>query len=152
MPYLFLLVCIVAVDQAVKILIENEFALHESVPVIEGFFHLTYVQNTGAAFSIMEGKQILFILLASVISSILIIYIIKNRKKQSGFLLLGLALIAAGGIGNLIDRIRLGYVVDFLDLRIWPVFNVADIAVTTGCVLLVWYTFFIEAKKNKKII
>ncbi len=152
MWYLILLVLVVALDQAVKALVQSHFALYQSVPVIEGIFHLTYIQNTGAAFSVLEGKQLFLILLTATVSAFLVFYIAKNRQSANRFLLLALSLIAAGGIGNLIDRIRFGYVVDFFDFSIvpFPVFNIADIAVTTGCGLLVIYMFVIEPKLNKK--
>ena len=86
----------------------------------------------------------------TLVSAGLLGYVLKNRKTASRFLLFSLTAIAGGGIGNMIDRIRLGYVVDFLDLRIWPIFNVADIGVTVGSILLVIYFFVIEPKNKKE--
>ena len=112
MWYLVLAAALVAADQAVKYIIQSHFAVQQSVPVIEGIFHLTYIQNTGAAFSILEGQKLLFILITSVVSLLILGYVIKNRHLGSRWLLLPLTLVAAGGVGNLIDRIRLGYVVE----------------------------------------
>ena len=150
MWYLVLAAVLVAADQAVKFIIQSHFAVQQSVPVIEGIFHLTYIQNTGAAFSILEGQKLLFILITSVVSLLILGYVIKNRRSGSRWLLLPLTSVAAGGIGNLIDRIRLGYVVDYLDFRVFAIFNIADMAVTIGCAFLVIYFFGIEPKIKKK--
>jgi len=150
MWYLFLVLFIVAADQVAKALVQGRFAVHGSLPVLDGIFHLTYVQNTGAAFSILEGKQLFFIVFTSVLSAAILIYVLANRKRGKVFLLFSLSLIAAGGIGNLIDRIRFGYVVDFLDFQVWPVFNVADIAVTLGCLFVCLHVFFSQPKEQKK--
>jgi signal peptidase II len=84
-----------------------------------------------------------------IVIAFVLVYLIKRQKKEHWCLLLSLSLIAAGGLGNLIDRALNGYVVDFLDFRIWPIFNVADISVCVGCGLLVLYVFFIEPKRSK---
>lgn len=150
MWYLVLIVLLVFADQAVKAIIQAQFQIFESVPVIDGVFHLTYVKNTGAAFSIFEGKQGYFIAITAIVSCVLIIYLIKNLRRADRTLLVAISLITSGGIGNLIDRLKQGYVVDFFDFRIWPVFNIADIAVTCGCGLLILYLLVIEPKKAKK--
>ena len=150
MWYLVLAAALIVADQAVKSIVQSHLTLLQSVPVIEGVFHLTYIQNTGAAFSILEGQKVLFILLTSLVSLLILGYVIKNRRSGSRWLLIPLTSVAAGGIGNLIDRIRLGYVVDYLDFRIWPIFNIADMAVTVGCGFLIIYFFVIEPKNKKK--
>lgn len=125
-----------ALDQGTKWAAHAWLASARSLPVIPGIFHLTYVQNTGAAFGIFRGLPGLFILLALAISGWLILEL--TRRNHPPLIRLGLALMLGGAVGNLIDRVRLGHVVDFLDLRIWPVFNVADSAITIGVGLLMW--------------
>lgn len=123
--------------------------LNGTVPVIDGIFHITYIHNYGAAFSLFQNKTVFLILMQLIVIAAVLVYLIKKQKKEHWALLLSLSLIAAGGMGNLIDRAVKGYVVDFLDLRIWPIFNVADISVCVGCGLLVLYMFFFEPKRNR---
>lgn len=139
-----------ALDQLTKYLIRSGMELNNSVPVIDGILHLTYIQNTGAAFSILQNKTIFLVILQIIVIAIVLGVLIKRRKKDHWCLLLSLSLIVAGGLGNLIDRGINGYVVDFLDIRVWPIFNVADISVCVGCGLLVIYMLFIETKRNKR--
>jgi signal peptidase II len=127
---------ILLLDQLTKFLVLKNLALHETVPVIANIFHVSLVCNKGAAFGILRDQVPLFIGTA-VFSIVLIIRTLK-RHHRLGLTLysLSLAFILAGALGNLIDRLRLGCVVDFLDFRIWPVFNIADSAITVGAVLL----------------
>jgi len=126
-------------DQLAKLLASRYIFLNHTIPLINNIFHLTLIHNKGAAFGIFKNQTLLFI----VISIITIILIYRKLKTKTGsrFGILGfsLTLILAGALGNLIDRIFLGYVVDFLDFRIWPVFNIADSAISIGTVLLGWY-------------
>jgi len=136
-PMIFIIVIsVLSLDQLTKFLILTNLKLHDSVPLVKGVLHLTLVNNRGAAFGILRNQVPLFIL-TSVFAIIMILLSLKE-KKQKGVSLAGvsLGLILAGALGNLIDRLCLGYVVDFLDLRIWPVFNLADSAITVGAVLL----------------
>ncbi len=131
-------------DQLSKYFISMWMSLNESIPLIEGVFHITYVKNFGAAFSILQGKQF-FLITVTLIALILInIYLVVKLKENHRILSLALSFIIGGGYGNLIDRIRLGYVVDFFDFRVFPVFNIADICVCTGCGLLILYIFYFE--------
>lgn len=148
--YFIIIAVVVALDQLTKYLIRTNIELNQTIPLIEGIFHITYIQNTGAAFSMLQNKTIFLIVMQLAVIAIVLTYLIKKRKKEHRCLLSSLSLIAAGGIGNLIDRSVNGYVVDFLDFRIWPIFNVADISVCVGCGLLVLYMFFIEPKQSKK--
>ncbi len=128
------LVCLL--DQVSKFYSEKFIDLGKSVPLIKDTIHLTLVHNTGAAFGIFKGHPHMFSAVA-VLSAVLIVYFFT--KKNQIFLVeekTALALILGGAIGNLIDRIRLGYVVDFIDLRVWPVFNIADSFITIGAVVL----------------
>ena len=136
---------IVAADQIVKYLVVSGIALHSQVPVIEGLFHLTYVQNDGAAFSILKGQQWLFALMFAVLTVAVIWEFWKKKMPFTGFDRWCIAAIWAGGLGNMIDRLRLGYVVDMIEVEFmqFPVFNVADCFITCGCfALLISLVFF----------
>ena len=123
-------------DQLTKILITKALSLHQSVPLIRGVLHLTLVRNRGAAFGIFKDQAPLFIL-ASLIAIILIsVQLKKDKRKIFSMYTLSLSLILAGALGNLADRLLFGYVIDFIDFRIWPVFNIADSAITIGAILL----------------
>ncbi len=110
----------------------------QSVPLIPGILHLTYVRNTGAAFGLLRGWASLFIVLAVLIAGWLSLEL--TRRHHAPLNRLGLALVLGGAVGNLIDRLRIGSVIDFIDLRVWPVFNLADSAITIGVGLLIWGT------------
>ena len=130
--------CILCTDQLTKLLASQNLLLNQSRPLIKGIFHLTLIHNRGAAFGILKNQVTLFIFL-SILAVILIYPALRNNKyKEYPFYNISLALVLAGALGNLIDRLRLGYVIDFLDFRIWPVFNVADSAITIGAILLAW--------------
>lgn len=138
--YLYILIIIgaVALDQLVKYLVVQGMALGESIPVIEGIFHITRYHNTGAAFSSFEGQRVLLTALPCILIAVGLIYLWRYRR-ESRLLLVPIAMIIGGGIGNLIDRALLGYVVDMFDFRVFPIFNVADSFVTVGCILLCIY-------------
>ncbi len=132
---LILAIVILSLDQLTKFIVTKTLLLHESVPVIRNVVHLTLVHNRGAAFGMFKGQIFLFIF-TSIVAIVLIYRNLKNARCNLYGISLGLIL--AGAIGNLIDRIFFGYVIDFLDFRIWPVFNVADSAITIGAILLGW--------------
>ena len=105
------------------------------MPLIAGALHLTYVQNTGSAFGLFKGLHTLFIVLSLLVCG----WIIREflaRPATAPLTWWGLALVLGGAVGNLIDRVRVGYVIDFIDVRVWPVFNVADSAISIGIALL----------------
>ena len=137
---------IVFLDQITKAAIVKNFLLHESHTVMDGFFNIVYVMNPGAAFGFLadmsETFRYLFFIGITVLVMMLIIYYIVKIESQNKLYVLSLTLIFAGAVGNLIDRIRFGAVVDFLDFYIgtahWPAFNVADSSITIGAVLIVW--------------
>lgn len=126
---------ILALDQLTKFLVCRNLGIHESIPLIKNVFHLTLVYNRGAAFGLLKNQVPLFI-----ITSFAAIVLICVSLRDAGHKLyrLSLWLILSGAIGNLIDRVAFGYVIDFLDFRIWPVFNIADSAITCGAILLSW--------------
>ena len=143
-------VIIVLLDQLTKYAVIQNIPLNESIPLIEGVFHLHYIRNEGAAFSLMEGRQTFLIAVVIVVVIVVFAYGFHSRKSKAHMLFWGLGCVAGGGIGNLIDRVRLNYVIDFFDFQVWPVFNVADIAVCVGCGLLALYILIIEPKKRRQ--
>ena len=149
--YYILVLLIAGLDQLTKALVRSDFSLGESRPLIEGVFHLTYIENTGAAFSSFEGQRLLLTLLPLILTAVFLFLLATWKRKGAHWTaLFAFALIAAGGIGNLIDRCLRGSVTDFLDFRFWPVFNVADIAVCVGCGFLVIFVFFFDRRKEEK--
>lgn len=145
------LFAILLVDQLSKFILDKTLSLNHSLPIIKGVFHLTLVHNRGAAFGLLKDRAPLFIF-TSLAAILLIIMALKDKKsaalvpgsskaRKNRVHRIALVLILAGGIGNLIDRISYGYVVDFLDFRIWPVFNLADSAITVGAILLGYAIF-----------
>lgn len=129
---------LVLLDQITKISVIINLRLNQSYPVLKDILHLTRVHNTGAAFGFFKERTAIFIFLSIV--TILLIVLYANRFRfHFRHLRFGLLLILAGIIGNLIDRLRFGYVVDFIDLRIWPVFNFADITITIGGAYLLYH-------------
>lgn len=134
---------VIIADQATKFAILREFALHESMS-ITSFFNLVLVYNRGAAFSFLAGAsgwQREFFIGIALAASIWVIYLLRKHAHEALFSF-SLSLILGGALGNLIDRLRYGAVVDFLDFHAygyhWPAFNVADSAITCGAILLVW--------------
>jgi len=129
---------ILSLDQLTKLIATRNLLLNQSLPLIKGIFHLTLIHNRGAAFGILKNQTPLFIFI-SLFAIILICLVLQNNKyKKHYFYNMSSAFILSGALGNLIDRLRFGYVIDFLDFRIWPVFNVADSAITIGAILLGW--------------
>ena len=146
---------IVAADQLSKLWVLGNLPLYEQIPVIPGLFHLTYVQNTGAAFSSFQGQLWLFILIFAVLTVAVIWEFITKKMGFSTFERWCIAAIYAGGLGNMIDRLRLGYVVDMIEVEFmtFPVFNVADCFITCGCIaMIVSLVFFNKGfwKDDKK--
>jgi len=141
---------IIIIDQAVKAAVRNSFDVGESRDVLGDIFSLTYVQNTGAAFSMLTGMK--WLLIIGPIPVILFgIWYMEKHKDQHWTLYAAVSLTVGGGISNIIDRLVLGYVTDMFDFHFWPVFNVADIAICVGCGILVIYVLkFYEDKTNSE--
>lgn len=148
MLYIVLVWFAIILDQMAKALTVASVPLGGSTPVLEGIFHITHIQNTGAAFSLLQDYKWLLILLPSVFMAVGVIYFFRHRNDKRRVLMMGISLLLAGGIGNLIDRVRLGYVVDMFDFRVFPIFNVADICVCIGCVLFCWHVLFLDKSKR----
>ncbi len=131
---------VVALDQISKLIVIDRLMPVGSVPLIEGVFHFTYVENTGVAFGMMKDKRWIF-MAVSVLAILILVYAIAKYSKEYKFAGIALAMTLGGGIGNMIDRVRLGYVVDFIDFRLinFAVFNIADSFVTIGAALLIFF-------------
>ena len=153
--YCLFAAAVVIADQVTKLLVLDKIPLNAYVDAIKGLFHLTYVQNTGAAFSSFQGMRWIFVGIFLLLTAALLFEYFKKPLPFTGFERWCLAAIYGGGLGNVIDRVRLGYVVDMicLDFIDFPVFNVADIFITCGCFLLMLHlaffnkTFWKEEKK-----
>ena len=122
-------------DQLTKVAIRATLAPSQSRAIIPGVLHLTYVQNTGAAFGLFRGHPGIFVCFSIVIAIWLIVELLKS-PRHAWPMTLSLMLILSGAVGNLLDRWRFGYVVDFIDVRVWPVFNLADSMITCGVAFL----------------
>ncbi|WP_182188184.1 signal peptidase II [Pectinatus frisingensis] len=129
---------IIIVDQLVKFYVQATMLPGMSFPVIKNIFSITYIQNAGAAFGILEHQRFFFIV-ATLFILFGSVYFYPYLKKQPSSIRLGCALLLGGAVGNLIDRIRLGIVVDFFDFHIWPIFNIADIAIVSGVIIIMYY-------------
>jgi signal peptidase II len=142
----------VALDQYTKYLAVAMLKPIGSYPLWQDVFHLTYVENTGAAFGILRDRRWIFMVLSAVAVVAIIVYLIVKSSQTPIFAGIALSLIAAGGIGNMIDRIKVGYVVDFFDFTLidFAVFNVADSCVTVGSVLMILYMIATEIKAAKE--
>ncbi len=149
MWYVPLFLMLLAADQAVKLWVVRHLALYESMPLLPGFLELKYIRNTGGGWSVLSGHTWLLSLLTAAIMLVLLLLLLRRIVRHP----LGrtaCVLLLAGGCGNLIDRLRLGYVVDMFNFQFisYPVFNVADIAVVTGMILGAAYYLFLYEKHD----
>ncbi len=139
----FVIVAVIVLDQISKYMVKSRFMLNESIAIIENIFHLTYVRNFGAAFGILKHQKMFFVVLTTAVLIGIIIFI-RQQSNIHSMVKWSLSLVVGGAVGNLIDRVVHGYVIDFFDFRIWPVFNIADMAIVVGAFLLSYYLIFIE--------
>lgn len=146
--YCLFVVGIVAADQVTKLLTVQNIPLHGSMDAIPGLFHLTYYQNEGAAWSMMEGMRWLFVAVFVVLTAAVLFEYFKKPMPFSKFERWCIAAVYGGALGNVIDRVRLGYVVDMIatDFIDFPIFNVADCFITCGCILLAVHLIFFNKK------
>lgn len=145
-------VAIVALDQLVKLWCVNVLEPIGKIPIIDGIFNLRFVENTGAAFSMLRGNTV-FLIVVPILAAAFMVYLLLSKRINSKIGSWGITLILAGAVGNLIDRIfRGGAVVDLFDFELinFPVFNVADIAVTVGAILFFIFLIFIYDDKSGK--
>ena len=142
--YILFTVAVVAADQFTKYLTLANIPLYTDVSFIPGFLGFTYVQNTGAAFSSFEGQQWLFVLIFAALTAGILWEYFKSPMPFTKFERWCIAAVYAGGLGNMIDRVRFGYVVDMIETLFmnFPVFNVADCFITCGCFALIISLFF----------
>lgn len=146
---------VLALDQITKLWVHKAMELYQSVEIVPHFANITYLRNTGAAFGFLAGGhsslRMIFFALVSSVAIGCISYLLKNVRPQQKTFIASLSLILSGAIGNLIDRVRMGEVIDFIDLHWyslhWPAFNVADSAITIGVALL-----FVQMLRKKSLI
>ena len=148
--YLFLVtvaIPLIVLDQATKLIIVRTMELHTSIPVIRNFFDIVHARNQGAAFGILRDSSIRlpFLISVSLLAVLVIVALFRKLRPEQKLSAWGLSLVLSGAVGNLIDRVRLGEVVDFLSAHwhehYWPAFNVADSAITLGVALMLWQQF-----------
>ena len=149
MGYIGFTIFVVLFDQASKLFIQYKMKIGESIPVIKGIFHITYIENPRTSFGLFEYNKSFFVI-AVLISVILVILIYKKIIfKKDPFMYIPLTLVLGGAVGNLIDRARIdGKVIDFIDFRIWPVFNFADSAIVCGMLVLLIHVLFRTPEKE----
>ena len=149
MGFILFALFIILFDQASKFYIQHNMHIGESIPVIEGIFHITYIENPRTSFGLFEYNSSFFVI-AVLISIILVILIYKKIIfKKDPFMYVPLTLTLGGAVGNLIDRVRIdGMVIDFIDFRIWPVFNFADSAIVCGMLVLLIHVLFHAPEKE----
>lgn len=128
-------------DRLLKILVFSNLNIGDSIPLIPGVVHITPVENTGVAFGLLENLDPLVFIFITFVSIFLVIIYFFVKKPSSFLAISALSIICGGALGNLFDRFFYGHVLDFIDLRIWPVFNIADAAISIGAVLLFVYLF-----------
>jgi signal peptidase II len=138
-PVFLIAFFVVAADQLSKMAVRQLMVIHESVPVIPGFFHFTYILNKGAAFGILENQRWFFLFIA--IALFILYFIFRKRLPSHPLVTCGVGLLLGGALGNALDRFFQGAVTDFFDLRVWPVFNIADMGIVVGVCLLLWYSW-----------
>lgn len=152
--YFFVFFAIVVLDQITKILVVKTMDLYQSIPVVDGFFNLTYILNPGAAFGIMAElddsfRQLFFIIVT--IAAIIVVSVLAYKERIHRLRFFSYVLIISGAFGNLIDRIYIGKVIDFFDFYVghyhWPAFNIADSSISVGIFLLIVDLLFVKEGK-----
>ena len=138
MIFHILVIAVLIIDQITKKIVMDSMQPNQTIPIIENIFHITFVRNPGAAFGILQDQRMFFIVITSIIILVIIAIYWKLAHERNLMLTIALGLQLGGALGNYIDRIRFAYVVDFFDFRVWPVFNVADMALVAGVILLAW--------------
>ena len=147
MNFLVISFLVILVDRLTKMLVMDRMQEGMSIPVVQGFFNFTYVLNPGAAFGMLPNNRVFFIALTV---AVLVIAFVARKQiaKEGPWFTYGMSLFLGGAIGNLLDRIKTGLVVDFFDFIVWPVFNVADIAICVGVGMIIWSVLKDETKQK----
>jgi signal peptidase II len=146
---------LLVVDQLSKLYIDRNFLLGESVTVLENFFHITYIRNKGAAFGILSGSpwRVPFFVTIGVIACAALLWYLYSTRPDQKLLQIALVMVFSGAIGNIIDRVRLSEVIDFIDVHWyqyhWPAFNIADSAITVGVGLMILDLWLEERRQTK---
>ena len=153
MMEVLIILAIIVADQLTKYLAVTRLKDIGTIEIVRGVFSLTYVENKGAAFGILQNQRWFFIITTTVVC-IAVIYFLVNQSNTSLILRISLSMILGGAIGNFIDRIRFGHVVDMLHFTLidFPVFNVADCFVVMGTILLAYYILFIADKVEREVV
>ncbi len=146
-------------DQLSKWWVVNSFELHETLPLLPGFFSLTFITNTGAAFGMLAGEQStgrqVFFGAVALIALAVLYFAFREYRQRGRLYIAAIGLVAGGALGNLLDRLRLGHVIDFLDVYYrqyhWPAFNVADSAITIGVILFILAGFLDHEQGSGKV-
>lgn len=153
MGYIAVGILVFLFDIITKVAAQEHLRMMGTIPLWEKVFHLTYVENGGIAFGLFSGGRLFFIVITVLVLALLTVLFIKTPKvKRSRWLKYGMSLVYGGAVGNLLDRVAKGYVVDFLDFRLihFPVFNVADIAICVGVVLFAIDLLLRDGEKDSK--
>ena len=146
---------VICIDQITKLYVHTQFQLHESIPVIQNFFHITYVRNFGAAFGMLSQSHAdfreVFFLMIPPVACLTILYILKTIDDDDTKQAVALSFIFSGALGNYIDRLQFRYVIDFLDFHYknlsWPAFNISDMAIVGGVISLIY--LMLREERNK---
>jgi len=139
--YILIGIALVIIDQVIKYMVNINMLLGQSYPLIEDFLYITYVKNTGIAFGLFKNNNLFMIIVISVI--ILILLYFYNKEKNKVFSLnISITMLISGAVGNLIDRIYYGFIVDYIDFTFWPAFNLADSLIVIGSITLAVYLIF----------
>lgn len=148
--YYLIVAVITCLDQFVKEVIIIQVDLFKKITIFPGIFDITHIRNFGAAYNMFTETPMLLIIMPALVMLAGLVYIGYAHKQNNFLLMVAIAMVIGGGLGNLIDRISKGYVVDFFDIHIIPVFNVADIFICVGCGLLFIYLIFIDGKQHEE--
>ena len=147
-----LVLVIIALDQLAKYWVVENIGITDAFKIIPGIIDFVYVKNRGGAFSFLSQKTygIIFLSIVSLLFCVAVIFFIIKKKPKSKLLLVSLGCMLGGAVGNVIDRIFRGFVVDFIETKFisFPVFNIADIAIVTGAILMILYVLFFDKEKN----
>jgi len=147
--YFGLGILLLIADQGTKAWIRSAFAPGESQPLIDGLLHITFVRNTGAAFGLMQGRTLLIIGVTLAVGFFLFMHRAEFARAKVG-VRIAYTLGISGALGNFVDRVWLGWVTDFIDFRVWPVFNLADSAIVLGVTLLIWQSVFQRSEEPEQ--
>ncbi|WFA09826.1 signal peptidase II [Tissierella sp. Yu-01] len=155
MIYILLTALIIAFDQVSKFAAIKYLKGQEPYVIIKNYFELRYVENYGAAFGILQQKRIIFVVITTLVLIFILVFLYRNHNTLTVMAKLSISLFIGGAIGNFIDRVRLGYVVDFIRVNIFniydfPVFNIADIFIVSGTILIIYIVLFDKYEKIKR--